>query len=136
MTGEMLGYVQEKLFAIGARDVWFSPIQMKKNRPATMLSAIFSTDHETAAVDTIMKETTTLGVRVRPMARYEAEREIARVSTSLGEIQVKLKKLEGRVVAVSAEYEDCRQIAQSKQMPLQYVIRTVQREAEDALLDS
>ena len=64
-TGEVLGYVQERLLELGARDVWFIPIQMKKNRPATMLCAIVDERNESQAADLIMRETTTLGVRVR-----------------------------------------------------------------------
>lgn len=135
MTGELLGYVQERLFELGARDVWFTPIQMKKNRPATMISAIFSSELESQAVNMILKETSTLGVRVRPLARYESDREITKVSTTLGEVQVKIKRLEGIVVAVNPEYEDCRSIARDKNISLQSVYRTVQREAEDAFME-
>ena len=75
--------MQERLFTLGARDVWFTPIQMKKNRPATMLSVIVSDEDEREAVETILRETTTLGVRVRPITRYEAGREIRSLETSL-----------------------------------------------------
>ena len=110
-TGEILGYVQERLFAIGARDVWFAPIQMKKNRPATMLCAIVDKRMESEAADLIMRETTTLGIRVRPVQRYEASREIRTVQTPHGPAAVKLKLLDGEAVSASPEYEDCRRIA-------------------------
>ena len=134
MSPELLAYVQERLFQIGARDVWFSPIQMKKNRPATMLSALVSTDLESEAVRLVMRETSSLGVRVRPVARYEAERETVQVETSLGTVQVKVKRLEGTNVAIAPEYEDCRQIAMERGVPLQDVYRIVQGEAADKLL--
>ena len=111
MSGELLGYVQERLLAAGARDVWFTPIQMKKNRPGVMLSAIVSADREGDAIGLIMRETTTLGVRVRGLERVEAEREVVRVETSLGEVRVKVKRLEGWVVGVAPEYEDARRLA-------------------------
>ena len=133
-TGELLGYVQERLLGIGARDVWFTPIQMKKNRPATMLSAIVDERTETQAADIIMRETTTLGVRVRPVERFEALREIRRIETQLGPAAVKLKILDGETVAVSPEYEDCRRIATESGLPLNEVFRTIQRSAEDLLL--
>jgi len=133
-TGELLGYVQERLFEIGARDVWFTPIQMKKNRPATMLCAIVDERSESRAADLIMRETSTLGVRVRPIERYEAEREIRTVETQLGAASVKLKIINGQIVAVSPEYEDCRRIAAEAGLPLNEVFRTVQRAAEDLLL--
>ena len=83
MSGEMLAYVQERLFELGARDVWFTPIQMKKGRPATMLSALVPEDLESQAVTLVIRETSSLGVRVRPAARYEADREVVDVDTSL-----------------------------------------------------
>jgi uncharacterized protein (TIGR00299 family) protein len=135
MTGEVLGYVQERLFHLGARDVWFTPIQMKKNRPATMLSAIVPSELEHQAIALVMRETSTLGVRVRPLSRYEAEREVVEVETSLGPVSVKVKRLEGRNVAVSPEYEACRRIALERGMPLQDVFRIAQREAEEKLLE-
>ncbi len=133
-TPEVLAYTQERLFQLGARDVWFTPIQMKKNRPATMLSALVSPDLEDEAARLILRETSTLGVRVRPISRYEADREIVTVSTSLGKVAVKLKLLNGKAVAASPEYEDCRQIAIDRGIPLQDVLRIVRREAEQTLL--
>ena len=135
MTGELLGYVQERLFDLGARDVWFSPIQMKKNRPATMLSAIVSAELEPQAVQLLMRETTTLGVRVRPLSRYEAEREETAADTQFGRVAVKVKRLDGVAVAVSPEYEECRRIALERDMPLQAVFDIVRREAEAQLID-
>jgi len=135
MAADMLGYLHERLFEIGARDVWFTPVQMKKNRPGTMISAIVPSDLELRAIELIMRESSTLGVRVRPLSRYEAGREITEVDTSLGTVAVKLKKLNGRNVAVAPEYESCRRIALDKDLPLQDVYRLTQREAEEALLD-
>ncbi len=135
-TGEVMGYVQERLFGLGARDVWFTPIQMKKNRPATMISVIAPAEIERAAVNMIFRETTTLGVRVRPVSRYEAGREIRLVETSLGAVSVKVKIVEGKALSASPEYEDCRRIAVETGLPLQQVFMTVQCEAADAILDS
>ena len=135
MSAEMLGYVQERLLEAGARDVWFTPIQMKKSRPATMLSAIVPSDLTGGAVDLVMRETSTLGVRVRPVERYEAEREVVEVQTTLGPAVVKVKRLEGRIVSVSPEYEACRVIARERGLPLREVYGRVQREAEAVLPD-
>ena len=136
MSGEHLGYVQERLFELGARDVWFTPIQMKKNRPGTMLSAIVQRDLEPRAVQLILRETSTLGVRVRPLSRYEAERRSVEVETSLGRVGVKLKRLAGKTIGVSPDYEACRRVALERGMPLQQVYRIVHREAEEQLLES
>ena len=134
MNGELLGYVQERLLAIGARDVWFTPIQMKKNRPAVMLSVIASADMEAAAVELIMRETSTLGVRVRPLERIEAGREVIRIDTSLGSAAVKLKRLNDAVVSAAPEYEDARRIALERRLPLQQVYAAIQREADERFL--
>ena len=134
MNGELLGYVQERLLAIGARDVWFTPIQMKKNRPAVTLSVIASADMEADAVELIMRETSTLGVRVRPLERIEAGREVMRIDTSLGSAAVKLKRLNDAVVSVAPEYEDARRIALERRLPLQRVYAAIQREADERFL--
>ncbi len=133
-TPEVLAYTQERLFEIGARDVWFTSIQMKKNRPATMLSALVSPDLEEEAVLLILRETSTLGVRVRPVSRYEADREIVTVSTGLGKVAVKVQLLDGKSVSVAPEYDDCRRIAIDRDIPLQDVLRIVRQEAEETLL--
>ena len=134
MSGEMLGYVQERLFEMGARDVWFTPIQMKKNRPATMMSVIVAADKEAEAVEVVMRQTSTLGVRVRPLERIEAEREVVRIDTSVGSVAVKLKRLNGSVVSVSPEYEDARLRALEHDLPLQDVFGRIQREAESQIM--
>ena len=132
-TPELLGYVQEKLLQNGALDAWFTPIQMKKNRPAVTLSVICRPSLETSLVKLMMEESSTLGVRVHPLRRYEAEREVVSVSTSLGHAKVKIKRLEGRIVSLSPEFEDCRTIAQREGMPLQEVYRRVERDARASL---
>ena len=134
MTAEHLGYVQGRLFDAGARDVWFTPIQMKKNRPGTMISALAPAHLETALAGLLLRETSTLGVRVRPGARYEAGREVVSVQTSLGRMAVKVKKLDGVSVAVSPEYDDCSRVAREKGLPIQDVYRTVQEQAARTLL--
>ena len=134
MNGELLGYVQERLLAIGARDVWFTPIQMKKNRPAVTLSVIASADMEAEAVELIMRETSTLGVRVRPLERIEAGREVMRIDTSLGSAAVKIKRLNDAVVSAAPEYEDARRIALERRLPLQQVYAVIQREADERFL--
>lgn len=134
MSGELLGYVQERLLAAGARDVWFTPIQMKKNRPAVMLSAIVSADREADAIGLIMRETTTLGVRARALERVEAEREVARIETTLGSVRVKVKRLDGRAVSVAPEYEDARRVALERGVALQRAYAIIQREAEGRLM--
>ncbi len=122
-TGEILGYVHERLFEMGARDVWFTPIQMKKNRPATMLSAIVNAADERRAAKIIMRETGSLGVRARPITRHEARREIRQARTPWGTVGVKVGTLDGETISASPEYEDCRRIALETGLPLSDVYR-------------
>ncbi len=122
-TGEVLGYVHERLMELGVLDAWFTPIQMKKNRPATMLSVLVGRELVDKAAELILKETSTLGIRRRPVRRYEAEREVVEVDTEFGKVPVKLKKLEGKVVQVAPEYEACRKIARETGVPLADVMR-------------
>jgi hypothetical protein len=129
MPGELFGFVQERLFGAGALDVWFTPIQMKKNRPGVLLSAIMPADRAQAGARVVLRETSTLGVRTRAVERYEAGREVVLVETSLGRLPVKVKRLDGEVLDASPEYEACREAALRAGMPLQEVMRRAQAEA-------
>ncbi len=129
MTPELLGYAQERLMAAGAADAWFSSIQMKKNRPAVMLSVLCSEGLEAEMVRLILRETTTLGVRSRDVRRYEAAREVIEFESSLGAAAVKVKRLAGEEPVLSPEYEVCRRIAEAQGLPLAEVYRIVASEA-------
>src|SRR3990172_8745170 len=111
MTGEMLGYVLEKLLAQGAADAWLTPVQMKKNRPGVVLSVICGEPEEEALARLLLRETSTLGVRVRPVHRWEAEREVLEFESSLGPVAVKVKRLPDEPPRVAPEDEACKQLA-------------------------
>ena len=128
-TPEVLAYTQEQLLSIGALDVWFSSIQMKKNRPGVLLSALIPMALEGYATELILRETTTLGIRVRTVERYEAQREEKEVECAVGIVKVKVKRLGHRVVGISPEYEPCRRIAQEKGISLAEVYRLVSEAA-------
>jgi uncharacterized protein (TIGR00299 family) protein len=128
MNPQIYGYLMEMLLEEKAADVWFVPIQMKKNRPAVMLSVLAPAGLETRLIETIMRETSTLGVRSRRVSRHTAQREIIEVDTTLGKAHAKVKRF-GDFTAVSPEYEDCRRIARERNMPLQEVTRTVEADA-------
>ena len=98
----------------GAADVWFTPIQMKKSRPAVMLSVLCQEAQEADLVGILLRETSTLGVRVRDVSRYEAEREVFEFESSLGPAAVKVKRLPGEAPRVAPEYEVCRRLAQEQ----------------------
>ena len=126
-TGEMLGYAMERLFATGALDVWFTPVQMKKNRPGIVLSVLVPPDRATTVAQVVLRETSTLGLRVLPVERIVAERRVSKVETPWGEVRVKEKWLAGERVAVSPEYEDCAHIARAHSIPLHQVFDAATR---------
>ena len=130
-TGEALGYTMEQLFAAGALDVWFSPIQMKKNRPAVMLSALSPREKVDELVWIIMRETSTLGVRLFPPAhRLKADRRMVTVETPWGPVRVKEKWVGERRLAASPEYEDCARLARESGEPITRVMAVARQVAE------
>jgi uncharacterized protein (DUF111 family) len=134
VPGEVLGFAQEALFALGALDVWLTPVQMKKNRPGVILSALVPQRLEEAAYQVILRETPTLGVRTRPVERYIAQRENISMDMELGIISVKVKSLEGVPVGVAPEYEDCRRVSIESGVPYQEVYQRAMAEARRRFL--
>jgi uncharacterized protein (TIGR00299 family) protein len=118
---EQLAYACERLLALGALDVWLAPIQMKKGRPGALLSALVPAELESAAVALLMRETTTLGVRRRPVERHVGRREEVSVETPLGPVRLKLKRWDGQELGAAPEYEDCARIARERGLPLREV---------------
>jgi uncharacterized protein (TIGR00299 family) protein len=133
MSPEILGYVQERLFASGAADVWLTPIQMKKGRPGVVLSVLCPVEAEGAIVSLLLRETSTLGVRLREVRRQEAEREVLEFESTLGPAVVKVKRLPGEAPQAAPEYEVCRRLAEATGKPLAEVYRIVQGEAQALL---
>ena len=133
MNPQVFGYVMDRLFAAGAADVWFTPIHMKKNRPAVMLNALAPASLENSLTDIILEETSTLGVRVRPVTRHTAAREVFEVDTQLGKIHVKIKRYRGRILGIVPEYDDCRRLAESQGLPLIEVRRIIEEAARRGL---
>jgi uncharacterized protein (TIGR00299 family) protein len=126
---ELLGYAMERLFEAGALDVFFTPIQMKKQRPGTLLGVIGRPEQEGALAELILRETTTLGVRLRRSRRLIADRRQETVATPFGPVRVKLKLLGSRTVA-APEYDDCAALAREQGVPLADVYRSALLAAE------
>jgi len=124
MTPEALGFAMERLLAGGALDVYFTPIQMKKNRPATMLSVIAPVAKERELAAMVVRETSTLGVRMTRTGRLTARRHVETVGTPLGPVRVKVKDFEGKT-SYAPEYEDCAAIARERGISLLEVFRIV-----------
>jgi len=111
MPPEFFGAIFDRILAAGALDVWASPIHMKKGRPALLLSAAASPANAAAVRSVFFRETTTFGVRAREMRRWKLPREMSTVSTRWGDVRVKIGRLDGRVVRIKPEHDDCVRIA-------------------------
>lgn len=128
MNPEFFGYISEMLLTQGVLDVFMTPIFMKKNRPATMLSVLTTSDKLDKILSTIFTETTTLGVRIHRLERRKLTREIIKVKTRFGEIKVKVGKVGEMIKNIAPEYEGCKKIAVKQKIPL----RDVYEEAKDS----
>lgn len=111
ISAEILGYVMEKAFEMGALDFWFTPIQMKKNRPATMVSVLCKKEKKDGLSEMLFSETTTLGVRISKTKRKCLPRETNGISTEFGDINVKISRYGEKIIKVKPEYESMRKIA-------------------------
>ena len=123
MNPELYEAVFEQLFAHGALDVWLTPIQMKKSRPAVELSVLCHPGEEAVVVETVFRHTTTFGVRVAGLSRFCLPREHIEVETTYGRIRVKIARLGGEVVTRAPEYADCKRAAAEHSVPLAEVYR-------------
>ncbi|HVX84328.1 MAG TPA: nickel pincer cofactor biosynthesis protein LarC [Phycisphaerae bacterium] len=123
MNPQLYAAVSEKLFAAGAKDVWFTPIHMKKNRPAVLLAALGNAAQEEALAQVMLEETTTLGVRVHGIEhRHEAGRAMVTLETRHGRIRGKVKVHNGRPAAITPEYDDVAALAGRLHVPVKEVL--------------
>lgn len=118
MAPELLAGAVARLFEAGALDVWLTAALMKKGRPGNTLHVLCLRSDRGLMVDLVLRETSTLGVRAYPVQRYAAPRRIATVQTAYGPVSVKLKALDGRVIGVAPEYEDCARLAREAGIPV------------------
>jgi pyridinium-3,5-bisthiocarboxylic acid mononucleotide nickel chelatase len=120
----------ERLFTEGAHDAWLTPIQMKKGRPATMVSVLCPAARRRAIEDVLIENSTTLGVRFFPVERTKAARRTETVTTRWGEIRLKLRGWHGRVLSVAPEYDDCLTVARRHDVPIREVWNEAHRLGE------
>ncbi len=126
MNPEVYGYLFELLLERGARDVYVSPVLMKKGRPGQLLGVLADEDDLQALTETILAETTTLGVRYHRVERRILEREIRQVETPFGSVSVKIGQIQGHGRA-APEYEDCARLARQHQVPILSVYEAARR---------
>jgi len=122
---QVLGHVMDQAFDLGALDCYFTPVQMKKNRPGILLSILCEQHLKNQLMQLLFKETTTLGVRTSEVERRALERTTVRVETPYGPIDVKVARLNGQVVNEMPEFEQCRRAAKEAGVPLKRVEEAV-----------
>ena len=132
LNPQVFGYVMDRLLEEGALDVFGMPVQMKKNRPGTLLTVLCRPEDADKLTHLIFKETTTLGVRRREESRQCLARRWENVRTEWGEVRIKIASMNGTITNYAPEYEDCRRIAAEHRVPL----KTVMQEASRAYLKS
>jgi uncharacterized protein (DUF111 family) len=122
LNPQLIGYIVDQAFAEGALDVFTTPVQMKKNRPGTVLTILAPVNKEEHLRALLFRESSTLGVRVRRETRYVLPRHHESVATQWGEVRMKVAGVNG-VSQYAPEYEDCRRIAAEHHVPLKHVMQ-------------
>jgi uncharacterized protein (TIGR00299 family) protein len=130
LNPQLIGYITEVAFSLGALDVFTAPVQMKKSRPGTLLTVLTKPQDEAKLREMIFRESSTLGIRVRREERYALPRRYQAVDTPWGEVRMKIAG-NGKALQYAPEYEDCRRIAAEHAVPL----KTVMQEAIRRYLD-
>lgn len=128
LNPQVFGYVMDRLLEQGALDVFGMPVQMKKNRPGTLMTVLCKPEDENALTDILFAETTTLGVRRREQGRQTLARRWEQVRTPWGEVRMKIASRNGTVTNYAPEYEDCRRIAAEQHVPLKTVMQEATRQ--------
>src|SRR3989449_1899416 len=123
MNPQLYGHLMDRLFAAGALEVFYTPIQMKKSRPGTLVTVICPEPKLEDVSSVIFRETTTIGFRYPPMGRIELARRIETTRTPYGPIRMKVSVYNGEVVQATPEYEDCRRVALKTGVTLKEVQR-------------
>jgi pyridinium-3,5-bisthiocarboxylic acid mononucleotide nickel chelatase len=125
MNPQIYDYLIQKILKMGAMDVFLTCVQMKKNRPGTLLTLVCSLDKVKSFSDFLLKETTTIGLRWRVENRLKAFRKIETLETKFGPVRIKIAESSGEVINISPEYDDCKKIALENEIPLKLVLEIV-----------
>lgn len=123
MNPQIYDYLMEKLFQNGALDVYLTNILMKKNRPAIKLTVLSTLEDKEKLIKIIFEETTSIGIRIREEKREILRREIKIINTKYGKMKVKISKLNGKIINIIPEYEDCKRLAKEKKIPLKQIYK-------------
>lgn len=128
MNPEWYEYITGLLFKAGASDVWLTPIIMKRNRPATKLSLLSTGDKLEILKDIILRESTTVGLRIIAAGKVALERSIIVIDTPMGKFRIKVSRFDGKVATAKAEFSDCSDAATRNNIPLKDVYRYIDHE--------
>jgi uncharacterized protein (DUF111 family) len=121
LNPEIMGYFVEKGLAAGALDVFYTPIQMKKNRPGAQLTVLCAEADADRLTELMLRDTSTFGVRRSFAERRKLEREMVSLTTPYGKVSVKLGRLDGKVIQAAPEFESCKALAEQANVPLRQV---------------
>ena len=121
MNPQIFGVVMDRLYAAGALEVFYIPVQMKKNRPGTLLTVVAPPELRARMTDVVFSETTTIGLRHYDVDRECLERAIVAVETPIGPVRFKVASRDGRVMNATPEFEDCAQLAAANNLPVKEV---------------
>lgn len=131
MNPQIFGPLMDRLYAAGALEVFYAPVQMKKNRPGTLVTIVAPPERREALGTIVFRETTTIGVRYEEVERECLAREVCEVDTPAGRVRVKVARRDGVVVNAAPEFEDCLRVAAERGLP----VKEVQAIAMKAYLD-
>ena len=131
MNPQIFGALMDRLLTEGALEVFYQPVQMKKNRPGTLMTVVCRPDDRRRLADLVFRETTTIGVRYHEMDRECLDRDIVPVATPWGAVRVKVARRGGEVLNVQPEFDDVARLAAEHGVP----IKDVHAQAQKAWLD-
>jgi uncharacterized protein (DUF111 family) len=133
MSPQVAGFIMDQALQLGALDCYFTPVQMKKNRPGLLISVVCKPADSRSLTEMLISETTTLGVRFQELSRTAMQREVVRVKTVYGEIDVKVARYGDSIVKVMPEFEHCREAAVRHNVALREVTRVATGAAEELI---
>jgi hypothetical protein len=127
LNPQVIAYVTGQALQLGALDVMCTPVLMKKGRPGTLITVLADREHAAKLEELLFRETSTLGLRIREERRRCLERKIETVATPWGDVRIKIGLRDGHEVQAAPEFEDCRQIAETRALPVKQVIEAALR---------
>ena len=118
MNPQIFGVLMDKLYAAGALEVFYSAVQMKKNRPGTLVTIVARPEHRETMTEIVFRESTTIGIRHQELSRECLDREMVMVTTSLGPVRFKVARRDGRVLNAQPEFEDLAKLSAERGIPI------------------